>query len=209
MNSLNKSGRELELQHLLDDLRSTVVAFSETEVPVRDNTIVFSGYTVMFPSLSANKKYRLLLLIRQDAAALYRPKVVRTTALEIWVELHPPCGPTLICAIYRQWTATEEADLLTFHGNLRDFSSKYDKILVLGDVNLDWSRRSDQKYYRRKLLQDHCDCLEEIQLLMANELDPTPTYKSYALFRDSDGSRSAKESVLDHLYYTGLPSFQV
>ena len=182
-----------------------MVALSETEVPEQDNSIVFRGYTILFPSLSANNKYRLLLLVRQDAAAQYRAKVVRTTPLEIWLELHLPCGPTLVCAIYRQWTANEEADLQAFHGNLRDFSAKYDRILVLGDVNLDWSRRGDPKYYRRKLLQEHCDCLQETQLRTANELDPSPTYKSYAMFAGPDGDRSAKESVLDHLYYTGMP----
>ncbi len=166
---------------------------------------MFRGYTILFPSLSANNKYRLLLLVRQDAAAQYRAKVVRTTPLEIWLELHLPCGPTLVCAIYRQWTANEEADLQAFHGNLRDFSAKYDRILVLGDVNLDWSRRGDPKYYRRKLLQEHCDCLQETQLRTANELDPSPTCKSYAMFAGPDGDRSAKESVLDHLYYTGMP----
>ena len=193
------------MQHLLDDLKPTVVALSETEVSKLDSTVIFRGYMTLFPSPSDNDKYRLLLLVQQDAAAQYRPKVVRTTALEIWMELHLPCGPTLICSIYRQWTANEEADLQVFHDNLRDLSTRYDRVMVLGDINLDWSRRNDPKYYRRKLLQVHCDCLQETQLLVANELDLTPTYRSYATFEDSDGTWSAKESVLDHLYYLGFP----
>ncbi len=212
VNSITKPGRELELQHLLDDLRPAVVALSETEVPVEDNTIAFRGYTIFLPTPAPpTGRLRLLLLLRQDVASRYRAKVVRATALEVWLELHLPCGPTMVCAIYRQWSNSEEADLHVFHDNLREFSAKYGKILAIGDVNLDWGRRGDPKYYRRKLLQVHSDCLRELQLNVANELDPSPTYKSYAEFRDTEGNKAAKESILDHLYYVGMPPprFQV
>ncbi len=199
------------MQHLLRELKPTVVALSEAEVPVQDTTITFKGYGIHYPSPSKMGKYRLLLLLRQDAAALYRAQVVKTTPMEIWMVLHLPDGPTMICSVYRQWTETEGEDLEAFHSNLREYSTRFDRILVIGDVNLDWARRTDPKYYRRKLLQEHCACLEELQLHVANELDPVPTYKSYALFRGSGGDKMAKESILDHLYYAGLapPRFQV
>ncbi len=188
-----------------------MVALSETEVPVQDTTIVFRGYTIFYPSPSKTGKSRLLLLLRQDAAALYRAQVIETTHMEIWLVLHLPCGPTMICAVYRQWTDTEGWDLEAFHCNLREYSTRFDRILVIGDVNLDWARRTDPKYYRRKLLLDHCACLEELQLNVANELNPIPTYKSYALFGDGSKDKTAKESILDHLYYVGMapPTFQV
>ncbi len=211
VSSLGKPGRELEVQHLLDDLRPEVVALSETEVPIEDTTIVFRGYTIFFPAPSPTNKYRLLLLIRKDVALQSRAVVDRVTALEIWVKLLLRSGPIMVCSIYRQWTNSEEEDIGVFHRNLREYSANFDRILVAGDLNLDWARRKDVKYYRRRMLAEHCCCLEELDLIVANELDPSPTYRSHAIFTDGKGDKAARESVLDHLLYHGLatPTFRV
>ena len=140
-----------------------------------------------------------------------RAVVDRVTALEIWVKLLLRSGPIMVCSIYRQWTNSEEEDIGVFHRNLREYSANFDRILVAGDLNLDWARRKDVKYYRRRMLAEHCCCLEELDLIVANELDPSPTYRSHAIFTDGKGDKAARESVLDHLLYHGLatPTFRV
>ncbi len=210
VNSLGRAGRELELQLLLDEQRPAIVSLLETELPSADNTATLKGYSTFYP-MPTNDKFRLLLLLRNDVAAKYRPSIEEIMPASIWIKLHLPCGPTIVSVHYRQWSDNEEDELAIFPDALRRFASSCCRILAMGDFNLDWARRGDQSYYRRRLLDKEVRCLAELHLSVANDLDSTPTYKSYAVFKDSTGAASAKESILDHLYHSGLgtPEFRV
>ncbi len=210
VNSLTKAGRELELQLLLDELRPAIVALSETEIPAEDDSMTMMGYRTYYP-LARSNKFRLLMLLREDVAVKHRPAIEEVTTASIWMKLHLPWGTTIVSAHYRQWSDQEEDELDVLHNSLRRHGGNCGRILAMGDFNLDWSRQKDSSYYRRRLLERHLRCLEELGLTVANDQDPTPTYRSYAMFKDGDGKDAPKESVLDHLYYAGLaePRFRV
>ncbi len=203
---MTRAGRELEVQLLLDDLRPAVVALSEAEIPEEDS-VVFNNYKVFYPLATEGKGlYRLLLLIREDYVSKYNPTVIRNSTTDIWVKMEMPCGRIAISSIYRQWTGSEEEeDLHRIHDTIKAVTNEYDRLLIIGDMNLDVARIGDNSYYRRKLLDLHLGCLEECGLELANELDMSPTFVSHGTFENKDGSTSQKSSTLDHVYYRGLP----
>ncbi len=202
---MTRAGRELQVQLLLDDLRPALVALSETELK-REDLITFNNYKVFFPSSTVKGLFRLLLLVREDYAAKYNPTMIRNSTSEIWIKLDAPCGSIAICSLYRQWTGNEEEeDLNKIDDAIRTIAAEYDRLLILGDVNLDAARMGDNSYYRRKLLNLHMECIRECGLELANELDPQPTFYSYGTFEDNSGTVSQKSSTLDHVYYRGLP----
>ncbi len=211
MNNLGRAGRELQVQLLLDDLDPTMVALSETEIPEED-TIVFKNYKVFYPLAVEGKGFRLLLLVKEDYVAMYNPTMISSSTSELWLRLETPGGPTAVGSIYRQWTgAKEEEDLTAIGDRLRAVSAEYDRILAIGDMNLDVARVGDPSYYRRRLLRLHMECVAECGLDLANEMDMSPTFVSHGIFEDKNGSASHKYSVLDHVYYRGFPppSFSV
>ncbi len=211
MSSLGRAGRELEVQLLLDRVRPVVVALSETEVQA-DDSVVFKNYKVFYPAPVPGKGFRLLLLVRDDFAAKCAPHVIKSTTMEVWLRLDTLGGPIAVASIYRQWGgAVEEEDLQLLHESIREFSSTFNRVLILGDMNLDLARFDDPNYYRRRLLKLHRDCLEECGLSVANELDMRPTFYSHGTFNDGTGVVGRRSSVLDHVYYVGLsnPSFSV
>ncbi len=205
VNSLGRAGRELGVQLLLDDVRPAAVALSETEVPV-DDDVVFKNYKVFYPLPAPTGKFRLLLLVREDWAAKHNPKVLKTTSAGIWLSLDAPGGTIAIGSIYRQWTALEEEELAQLCEQITEFSGLFSRILVMGDANLDMAKMGDDGYYRRRLLNRLLDCLEQNELILANLQDMTPTYYSYGTFDDGSGVVGRKTSVLDHIYFRGLPT---
>ncbi len=205
MCGLSRAGRELEVQLLLDDLRPAVVALSETELKVNDS-VVFRNYKAYYPQAVQGKGYRLLLLLREDLAARFNPTVIRSTTMELWLKLVAPCGSVVVAAIYRQWTGREDLDLEELDEAMREMSSKYERVVVMGDMNLDLAKKEDPAYYRHRLLKLHLGCLEETGLHVANEQDMSPTFFSHGKFEDKAGVISQKCSILDHVYYRGWPS---
>ncbi len=203
---MGRAGRELEVQLLLDRVRPIVAALSETEVQADDN-VVFKNYKVFYPAPVPNKGYRLLLLVRDDFAAKYSPTVIKSSTMEVWLKLDIVGGPIVVASIYRQWSgAVEEEDLQMLHESIREFSSAFNRVLVLGDMNLDLAKLGDPHYYRRRLLKLHHECLEECGLNVANELDMSPTFFSHGTFSDGSGAVGRRSSILDHVYYVGLPN---
>ncbi len=208
---MTRAGRELQVQLLLNDLRPAVVALSEAELE-KEDSIIFKNYKVFYPSATGKGVFRLLLLVREDYATKYNPTLIRNTSSEIWIKMEAPCGPVAICSLYRQWTGKEEEeDLNKIDDAIRTAAADYDRLLIIGDMNLDAARKGDTSYYRRKLLNLHMDCVRECELELANELDPSPTFYSHGSFEDSNGTISQKFSTLDHVYYRGFspPDFSV
>ncbi len=167
---------------------------------------VIKNYKVFYPEAVSGRGYRLLLLVRDDFAAKCLPTVIKSSTMEIWLKLNTPSGPLLTASIYRQWSGSaEEDDLLRLHESIREFVSSFQRVLVLGDLNLDLARSDDHAYYRRRLLKLHTDCLQECGLNVANELDMSPTFYSHSSFNDGSGTVYRGTSILDHVYYVGLP----
>ncbi len=193
------------MQLLLDGVRPAAAALSETEV-LENDIVVFKNYRVFYPLLAPTGRFRLLLLIREDWAAKYSPTVLKTTAREIWVRLEAPGGAIAVGAIYRQWTAQEEEELVLLCDHIAEIADKFSRVLILGDFNLDVARVGDPCYYRRRLLGLLMDCLEHCELSLANLQNMSPTYYSHGTFDDGNGTVSRKTSVLDHIYFRGLPT---
>ncbi len=203
---MGRAGRELQVQLLLDECRPAVVALSETEIPPEDS-VSFKNYKVFYPLITKGVGFRLLLLIREDVVVRHNPMVIGSTNMDIWVKLEAPCGTIAICSSYRQWTGTlEEDELSKFCDRVKEYASRFDRIVALGDMNLDVARRRDTNYYRRRLLKLYMSCIEENGLFLAKELDMSPTFYSHGTFIDKDGSPKKKMTVLDHVFYKGLPT---
>ncbi len=202
MCGVSRAGRELEVQLLLDDLQPAVVALSGSDLAVHDS-VMFKNYKVFYPLAAQKRGFRLLLLVREDLARRFNPVVVKSTCMAIWLRLEAPCGSVMIAAIYRQWTDQEEEDLAVLHESIRDMSARYERLIVMGDFNLNLAKKDDTTYYRHRLLKLHLACLEENGLIVANKLDWSPTFYSYGRFEDKNGTVIQKCSILDHIYYKG------
>ncbi len=204
---MGRSGRELQVQLLLEDRCQAVVALSETEIPKGDS-VVFKNYRVFHPLCREGKGFRLLLRIREDVAAMYNTSVIKCSNMEIWVKMETQRGVLAVCSVYRQWSgaAPEELELNRFCDTIGEIFERFNHIVILGDMNLDVARRRDHAYYRRKMLRTLTNCLEENGLLLTYELDMSPTFYSHGTFLERDGTTSQKSSILDHVYYKGLPT---
>ena len=204
MNSLSRAGRELGVQLLLDEVRPVVAALTETEVMQHD-IIVFKNYRVFYPLLAQTGRFRLLLLIREDWAVKFSPTVLKTTAREVWVGMRAPGGALAVGSIYRQWTDSEEMELTQLCDQMTTITEEYGRVVIMGDFNLDVARVGDPSYYRRRLLGLLMGCLELNELILANLQDLSPTYHSHGTFDDGCGATSRRTSILDHIYFRGLP----
>ncbi len=193
------------MQLLLDDVRPAVVALSETEV-MENDVVFFKNYKVFYPLLSPTGKFRLLLLLREDWATKCNPKVLSSSTMGIWMKLEAPGCTFAIGSIYRQWTALEEEELVQLCDQITEIAGEYDRVLIMGDVNLDVARMEDSGYYRRRLLKILLGCLDRNELSLANLQDMSPTYHSHGTFDNGNGSVSRRTSVLDHIYFRGLPT---
>ncbi len=190
---------------LLDDLQPAVVALSETELGVSD-VAVFKNYKVFYPVPVPNRGYRLLLLVRENLAA--NPTVIRSSHIEIWVRLEAPCGVVVVGSIYRQWSVPleEEEDLIKLGESISVLSAKYERLVIIGDMNLNLAKLNDASYYRRRLLRLHMENISSNGFHIANELDMSPTYYSHGIFEDKkEGSFGQRSGILDHIYYRGFP----
>ncbi len=205
MNSLSRAGRELGVQLLLDEVRPVVAALTETEVMQHD-IIVFKNYRVFYPLLAQTGRFRLLLLIREDWAVKFSPTVLKTTAREVWVGMRAPGGALAVGSIYRQWTDSEEMELTQLCDQMTTITEEYGRVVIMGDFNLDVARVEDPSYYRRRLLSLLMGCLERCEISLANLQNMSPTYYSHGTFDDGSGTVSRKTSVLDHVYFKGLPT---
>ncbi len=193
------------MQLLLDEVSPAAVALTEAEVMENDN-VVFKNYKVFYPLAAPSGKFRLLLLLRDDWATKYSPAVLSTTTMGIWLKLEAPGGAIAVGSIYRQWTALEEEELTQLCDQFAKFTEEFSRILIMGDFNLDLARVGDTGYYRRRLLRLLLDCVEQNDLNIANLQNMSPTYYSHGTFDDGNGSVSRKTSVLDHIYFRGLPT---
>lgn len=143
--------------------------------------------------------------MRDDIAAKCVPNVIKTSAMEVWLRLDYPCGPIVIASIYRQWSgAAEEEDLHKMDESIWELSPAYERLLIMGDMNLDLARINDNSYYRRRLLKLHLACLEECGLNIAKELEMNPFLYFHGTFEYSTGVFGRRSSILDHVYYVGL-----
>ncbi len=203
---MGRAGRELQVQLLLDDLQPAVVALSETELKECD-VAVFKNYKVFYPDPVPDKGYRLLLLVRENLASMSSPTVIKSSSMEIWVKLEAPCGAVVMGSIYRQWTGLQQErdDLSKLGETINELSAKFERLIFLGDMNLDLCKLYDPSYYRHRLLQLHMENLGDNGINVANEMDMSPTYYSHGTFEDKEGSLCRRSSILDHVYYRGLP----
>ncbi len=205
MNSLGRAGRELGAQLLLDEVNPIAVALTETEVLENDD-VVFKNYKVFYPLIASSGKFRLLLLLRDDWASKCTSKVLRTTTMGVCVKLEAPSGILVLGSIYRQWTTLEEVELRQLCDQITEIAEEYSRVLIMGDFNLDMARKEDPGYYRRRLLKLLLNCIEQTEFSITNLQYMAPTYYSHGVFDDGDGSSSHKTSILNHIYFRGLPT---
>ncbi len=134
---------------------------------------------------------------------LLKPTVISSCEMDVWIKISTP-KPLVIAGVYRQWStvAEEEETLAKFHNRCSMYSSKYRRVILLGDFNLD-PLRSDTGYSRLAMTNAHTRAMDAAGLPF---LGPhKPTYKSYGVYGDSH-----RYSTLDHVYASGVvPSVDV
>ncbi len=96
-------------------------------------------------------KYRLLVLIKLSLVSQCSPTVLFRSGLDLWIRLNFSSGTIVIGAVYRQWGSREKEDLVVFHEHASSVASSHTRTAILGDLNLDASRKNDPTYYRFSL----------------------------------------------------------
>ena len=202
-NLTRSASRELELEHILDAQSPDVVVLTETELPAHDTTFAVKNYLVILPDLSNETKFRLIVLVKQNLVPTLNPTVLFRSGLDLWMKINLRSGPLVIGAVYRQWgnCAMEREGLALLHEHAASVAGAYGRAILLGDFNLDVSRRSDATYYRSSMLRAHLDGLSDLGFHFVGP--NSPTYCSHGHFDDGTGTVSQRRSTLDHVYALG------
>ncbi len=200
VNNLTRSNRELELENLLNDVQPDVIVLTETELPSLDTTLAIKNYTHFYPDPFLGK-HRLLLAVRTALIPVCNPTVIHRSALDLWVKLSLHSGPLVVGGVYRQWNREEKEDLDILHSHAAAVASKYRRAAIVGDFNLDYSRRDDTSYYRHSHLSTHLVMMENLGFQFVGPT--THTFRSYGSFNNGGGYYSSKCSTLDHYYALG------
>jgi hypothetical protein len=197
--------RELFLRQLLTSHKVNLMVLTEVELP-RVEATAFSlvGYNVHLPP--EVDPVRVLVLVRDTHKIKARPDLSAPGLQMIWLELEAKMGKILIGGLYRQWhmgnASIEQSEFAAALDLVNLASAEARRVLVLGDINLDQHKSSDDtSYYRRALLSDLRTRMEEASL----DYHPTPaTHASYGLHDDGHSVQRHRMSCLDHVYSTGL-----
>ena len=176
---------------------------TETELPASDSTFAVKNYSVYYPDLAGGSKYRLLVLVKLSLVPLCNPTVLFQSPLDLWIRLNLGSGPFVIGAVYRQWGSSikEKEEIAILHEHATAVAGAHARATILGDLNLDVSRRGDTGYYRLTMLEDHLDKLEDLGFHFKGP--HTHTYHSHGHFGDDSGTTSQRRSTLDHVYALG------
>jgi hypothetical protein len=172
--------RELFLRQLLTSHEVDLMVLTEVELP-RVEAAVFSlaGYNVHLPP--EVDPVRVLVLVRHTHKIKARPDLSAPGLQMIWLELKAKMGKILIGGLYRQWhmgnASIEQSEFAAALDLVDLASAEARRVLVLGDINLDQHKSSDDtSYYRRALLLDLRTRMEAASL----DYHPTPaTHASY------------------------------
>ncbi len=203
--------RELELKVLLDTERPDVAALTEVELDAQDTSLHIPGYKIFY-ALPISNKIRVLMLLKESLVKSSSPSLIIASHQEIWIKFsRHAAGSWTVGAYYRQWSRHEGLDLDSFCDNIRRLSASSPYVTILGDFNLDVSRRSDPNYYRRLLLDKLLNFLSELGFHLENRLD-SPTFFSHGHFLTPELDRIRRESVLDLVFTLGVrerPALQV
>ncbi len=184
--------KEAVLSSILVSGSYDVAIVTETDLSDGDGIYV-GGYSVLYASPCPSGKRRLAALVRDSISAT----VISRSHMDIVVRLDLP-SPVYVVGLYRQWSDCEPVELFSFHS--RCASLKHDRVLIIGDANLDTARIHDPTYTRRSLLLEHLRVMEEeLGLLYVGPY--SPTYFSFGTYGGSQ-----RRSTIDHVYARGISS---
>ncbi len=116
--------------------------------------------------------------------------------MDVWVRLDTG-DPIVIGGAYRQWGTIpdEEAAIASFHDRCNLYTSKYKRVISLGDFNLD-PTRTDLGYSRLSMANAHTRAMAAAGLHFIGPHQPT--YRSYGVYGSDH-----RYSTLDHIYAAG------
>ncbi len=188
--------REEELNILVKDQQPDVVIVSEAELDCHDKVVV-PDYVPFYAAPAPSGRCRLFVLVRTNLAM--KTKVIASSHLDVWLRLSFP-DPLTIVGVYRQWSGDERADLASFHSRCAALLDGT-KTIISGDLNLDFSRRSDTSYSRYSMASEHFATMEALGLQYVGP--HSPTFRSHGTFKSADGTYRQRTSILDHVYSLG------
>ena len=192
--------KELALCNLLQTHSVDIAAITEAELDdATASNFSIDGYTTFLP-LHTTNKVRVLLLVRTSLAiaANARQFPDSTHGTSIWLELNLSNKRFLVGGVYRPWkgVSAEADDLHSIIEQVKVASNACKAVVVLGDFNLDTTRKEDPQYSRRQLLSLWLDGIADAGLQQALT---GPTWTSYGTF-----GTEKRTSTIDHIYFTGL-----
>ncbi len=189
--------REEELCILVKQQQPDVAIITEAELDPHD-TVVVPGYVPFFASSTSSGKRRLFALVKSKLS-MYTV-MIASSHMDVWLRLNLPASPLNIVGVYRQWTDTEQTDMTSFYDRCSTLLDDT-KTIILGDLNLDFSRRLDASYARQSMSSKHFETMEALGLQYIGPY--TPTYKSHGLYRSASGEYSVRTSIIDQVYMLG------
>jgi hypothetical protein len=164
------------------------------------------------------------MFIRSSVAtrnnARLRVDLMSATTSSIWVQVDAHAvsheggrfafhAGVLVGAVYRVWSDVEgltgenmeQVQMSELIGQVKRATESSRAIVLLGDMNLDVSRKDDKLYYRRDLTIEFMDAVESTGL---EYMSTGYTWHSYGRFLNGSGNYVQQHSVIDHCYVAGL-----
>jgi exonuclease III len=203
----------------LETNKVDIMSITELELPPGAPMFSISGYITFGPA-NALQKIRALVLVRAELAtrsnARIREDLMSDTVSAVYVQLDAhetraggrivQHAGVLFGGVYRTWTDSagdrglkvERELLLTLIDQVERAAAASRSVIIMGDLNMDTSRREDSKYTRRKLLQEFTAATEAVGY------EYMPTGETWTSYSEEDVER--RSSVLDHCYVAGVGS---
>jgi hypothetical protein len=213
--NLTWGSKELGMLQLFRSNDVSVAIVTEAEVPAAMGGLNIDGYVSFVPDVDPLDKLRVIVYVRSDVATALNARLATDIMTfgqqSVWVRLdaRPPrlgergTPALLVCGVYRQWSQwaesgltrgipMEKANLQAFLAQSAKAAAASKRVVVIGDVNLDFLRGDDSSYGRRALLQELQGGLADLGY---NYHVTGPTWRSDGHFKLSARLRAAKPQV--------------
>jgi len=157
------------IKDFLKENQKDILCLQETEIDIEENLSIYEipGYITEYEKTHENQKLRTLMYVKASLNHKRRRDLEKAESHIILITVTKKNFG--LASIYRTYKlmhkATYEEALDEQFSVLKTFVGAQDNAIIMGDINFDYNKRTDQSYHHRRLYDRWLGLEEECQLI--------------------------------------------